>query len=55
MEIELIKYEIDRTFNTFGKDKGSFQNMMDLSAWLLYGFITINQYKELRNYVKERR
>lgn len=54
-KVELIKRKIDMTFRQLGKEKGSFQIMTNLSAWLLVGFITIDQYAELRDYVKERR
>lgn len=53
-KVELIKRKIDMTFRQLGKDKGSFQIMTNLSAWLHVGFITIDQYAELRDYVKER-
>lgn len=53
MELEFFKAEIDRAFYTLGRALGKDQNLFDLSSWLEEGYIDLNQYDELKDYIDD--
>ena len=52
--IETFKDEIDRAFRVLGADKGFQQNATDICGWLKDGYLTEEEYKELRKYNRAR-
>lgn len=52
--IETFKDEIDRAFRVIGADKGFSQNVTDICGWFEDGYLTKEEYKELRKYNREK-
>ena len=50
MNINDLKMEIDRCFRVLGADRGFDQNATDIIAWHREGFISEDEYVELRSY-----
>lgn len=48
--MKALKDDIDRAFRVLGADKGFGQNVTDILHWRDEGFLTDEQYKELRRY-----
>lgn len=50
ISIETLKSDIDRAFRVLGADRGFDQNTNDIIAWRNEGFLTDEEYRELRKY-----
>ena len=50
ISIETLKSDIDRAFRVLGADRGFDQNATDIIAWRNDGFLTDEEYRELRKY-----
>ena len=48
--ISTFKGEINRAFRVLGADKGFRQNATDIYQWLKDGYLTEEEYRELRKY-----
>ena len=50
ISLDTFKDEIDRAFRVLGADRGFVQNVADIMNWRQEGFLTEDEYKELRHY-----
>lgn len=53
ISINTLKDDINRAFRVLGADKGLQQNSIDILQWKEHGFISDEEYKELRKYNRE--
>lgn len=50
MTIDTFKEDINRAFRVLGAERGFDQNVTDLRIWLKDGYLTEEEYHELRKY-----
>ena len=50
ISVNTLMADIDRAFRVLGADRGFDQNATDIRTWFKEGFITEDEYKELRKY-----
>lgn len=53
ISMDTFKEEINRAFRVLGADKGFGQNVTDIQAWKESGFLSNDDYHELRQYNRE--